>query len=150
MLQLQEDGSWRQKEVPDETETLLWFLRTNKKDHSGRNCPRRRICCVCKENHSTGPHGYKPRHKESVARGIQSSEEKSTNSGRKIACASTTIQEDAISMCVVLLKIKHKDSSFVYSTIAMLDNCSQGYFVKVSLMKTLQSRGQKTSVTAKT
>ena len=32
----------------------------------------------------------------------------------------------------------------------MLDNCSQGCFVKASLMKTLQIRGQKTSITVKT
>ena len=61
------------------------------KDHSGRNCPRRRTCCVCKENHPTGLSGYKPKSKESVTGGSQSSEEKS-DSGRKIVCASTTIQ----------------------------------------------------------
>ena len=32
----------------------------------------------------------------------------------------------------------------------MLDNCSRGCFVKASLMKTLQIRGQKTSITVKT
>ena len=32
----------------------------------------------------------------------------------------------------------------------MLDNCGQGCFVKASLMKTLQIRGQKTSITVKT
>ena len=117
------------------------------KDHSGRNCLRRRICCVCKENYPTGMHGYKPKSKESVTGGSQRSEEKSTDSGRKIACASTTIQEDVITLCVVLVKVKHKDSNFIYSTFAMLDSCSQGYFVKASLMKTLQIRGQKTSIT---
>ena len=120
------------------------------KDHTGRNCPRRRICCVCKENHQTGLHGYKPKSKESVTGGSQSSEEKSFDSGRKIACASTTIQEDVISMCMVPVKVKHKDSNFVYSTFAMLDNCSQGCFVKASLMKTQQIRGQKISITVKT
>ena len=107
------------------------------KNHSGRKCPRRRICCLCKENHPIGLHRYKPKSKESVAGGSQSSEEKSTDSRRKIACASTTIQEDVISMCVVPVKVKHKDSNFVHSTFAMLDNCSQGCFVKASLMKTL-------------
>ena len=82
--------------------------------------------------------------------GSQSSEEKLGDSERKIACASTTIQEDVISMCVVPVKVKHKDSNFVYSTFAMLDNCSQGCFVTASLMKTLQIRGWKTSITVKT
>ena len=120
------------------------------KDHNGRNCPRRRICCVCNENHPTGLHGHKPKNKESVAGGSQSSEEKSTDSRRKIACASTTIQEDVISMCVVPVKVKHKDSNFVHSTFAMLDNCSQGCFVKASLMKTLRIGDHKTSITVKT
>ena len=92
------------------------------KDHSGRNCPRRRICCVCNENHPTGMHGHKPKGKVLMAGGSQGSEEKSTDSRRKIACASTTLQEDVISMCVVPVKVKHKDYNFVYSTFEMLDN----------------------------
>ena len=95
------------------------------KDHNRRNCPRRIICCVCEENHLTGLHKYKPSSKQSMAGGSQRSEEKSTDSERKVACASTTIQEDVISMCVVPVKVKHKDSNFVYSTFAMLDNCSK-------------------------
>ena len=43
-----------------------------------------------------------------MAGGSQSSEEKSTDSGRKIACASTTMQ-DVISICVVPVKVKQKD-----------------------------------------
>ena len=55
-------------------------------DHSGRNCPRRRICFVCKENHPTGLHGYqpKPKSKELVAGGSQNSEEKSNDSEKKL------------------------------------------------------------------
>ena len=59
-----------------------------RKDHSGRNCPRRRICFVCNKIHPTGLHGHNPKIKESVAGGSQTSEEKSTDSRRKIACAS--------------------------------------------------------------
>ena len=119
------------------------------KGHSRRNCQERRICCVCNKNHPTRLHGHKPKSKESVTGGFQSSEEKSTESRREIACASATIQEDVIIMCVVLVKVKHKDSNFVYSTFAMSDNCSQGCFTKASLMKTLQIRDQKTSITIK-
>ena len=53
-------------------------------DHSGRNCPRRRICFVCKENHPTGLHGYQPKSKELVAGGSQNSEEKSNDSEKKL------------------------------------------------------------------
>ena len=48
------------------------------------------------------------------------------------------------------VKVKHKDFNFVYSTFAMLDNCSQGCFVKASLMKNQQIRSQKTSIRVKT
>ena len=104
----------------------------------------RRICCKCKENNPTGLHGYKPKSKESVAGGSKSSKENSTE------CASRTIQEDVISICVVPVKVKHKESNFVYSTFAMLDNCSQGCFIKASLIKTLQIWGPKTSITVET
>ena len=52
-------------------------------------------------------------------------------------------------MCLVPVRVKHNDSNFVHSTFAMLNNCSQGCFVKASLMKTLQIRSQKTSITVK-
>ena len=148
--------SYKKLEVRDRKKFLmkqkLWFgyYEPITKDHSGRNCSRRKICCVCNENHPTGLHEHKPKSKESVAGGNKSSEEKSPDSRRKIACASTTIQEDVISMCLVPVKVKHKDSNFVYSTFAMLDSSSQGCFVKANLMKTLQVRGQKTSITVKT
>ena len=126
-----------------ETEGSFWWSRKVffgcyepiSKDYSKRNYKRRRICCVWKENHSTELHRYKPKCIESVPRGSQFNKEKSTDSGRKIACASTTIQEDVISMCVVPVKEKHKDSNFVYSTLAMLDNCSQGCFAKAYLLQ---------------
>ena len=53
-------------------------------------------------------------------------------------------------MCVVPVRVKHNDSNFVDSTFVMLNICSQGCFVKASLMKTLQIRSQKTSITVKT
>ena len=42
------------------------------------------------------------------------------------ACASTVAHTEVISMCVIPVKVKYKDSNSVYSTFAMLDNCSQG------------------------
>ena len=34
---------------------------------------------------------------------------------------------------MVPVKVKYEDSNSVYSNFAMLDNCSQGYFVKSGL-----------------
>ena len=46
-------------------------------------------------------------------------------------------------MCVIPVKVKYKDSNSVYSTFAMLDNCSQGCFVNSSLVKNLRIKGHK-------
>ena len=54
------------------------------------------------------------------------------------------------SMCVVPVKVKDKDFNFVYCTFATLGNWSQGCFDKANFMKTLQIRGQNTSITVKT
>ena len=66
------------------------------------------------------------------------------------ACALTVAHTEVISMCVIPVKVKYKDSNSVYSTFAMLDNCSQGCFVNSSLVKNLRIKGHKTSVSVKT
>ena len=53
-------------------------------------------------------------------------------------------------MCVIPVKLKYKDSNYVYSTFAMLDNCSQGCFDNSSLVKNLKIKGHKTSLSVKT
>lgn len=80
-----------------------------RKDLIGKNCQRRRIYCESKENYPTRPHGYNPKSKEPKAVGSQSSEEKLTDSGRKISCTSITIYEDLISMYVVPVKVNPKE-----------------------------------------
>ena len=66
------------------------------------------------------------------------------------ACALTVAHTVVVSMCVIPVKVKYKDSNSVYSTFAMLDNCSQGCFVNSSLVKNLRIKGHKTSVSVKT
>ena len=53
-------------------------------------------------------------------------------------------------MCVVPLQIHHPDSSKVLDTYAMLDNCSQGIFVKKKIIEALGITGADTRVTMKT
>ena len=65
------------------------------------------------------------------------------------ACASTVAHTDVISMCVVPVKVKYKDSNSVYSTLVMPDNCSQGCFFKSSFVINLSIKGHKTSVSVK-
>ena len=54
------------------------------------------------------------------------------------------------SVCVVPVAMKHKNSSREVKTFTMLDNCSQGTFVKEDLMKKLNVGGRATSTSIKT
>ena len=65
-------------------------------------------------------------------------------------CASIVPQTDVISMCVVPVKVKYKDSNSVYKTLSMLDNYIQGCFLKSSRKKNFGLKGHKTSVSVKT
>ena len=66
------------------------------------------------------------------------------------ACPLTAAYTEVISMCVIPVKVKYRDTNSVYSTFAMHDNCSQGCFVNSSLAKNLRIKGHKTSVSVKT
>ena len=44
-------------------------------------------------------------------------------------------------MRVVPVKVKYKDSNSVYSTFAILDNCSQECFAKSSFVKKIKNKG---------
>ena len=126
---------------------------TISREHNGRNCPKRRTCSICKEQHPTGLHGLQPKkksdEKEEDNKPMKTGDEVKKDASVK-ACASTVSHADVISMCVVPVKVKYKNSNSVYSTFAMLDNCSQGCFIKSSLVKNLKIQGNKTSVSVKT
>ena len=53
-------------------------------------------------------------------------------------------------MCVVPVQIRHPDSNKILDTYAMLDNCSQGTFVKEEIIEALGIAGAETRVTVKT
>jgi len=53
-------------------------------------------------------------------------------------------------MCVVPVKVTHPDAKVEVSTFAMLDNCSQGTFMKEALRNKLGLDGRKTSITIRT
>ena len=108
------------------------------KEHSGRNCPKRRKSNIYKEQHPTGLHGLQLKKRshekdDNYTPPMPPGNEEKKDSIK--ACASRVAHADVISMCVVPVKVKHKDSNSVYSTFAMPDNCSQGCFVKSNLCK---------------
>ena len=55
-----------------------------------------------------------------------------------------------VSMCVVPVTVKHRNSSREVKTFAVLDNCSQGTFGKEDLLKKLKTGGRATSISIKT
>ena len=99
------------------------------KDHSARNCKQQRSCKICKEKRLTGLHGCRPK-KEHSWNGDNRQITITCTGVQSLSCASTKFGSDAISMCVVPVQIRHPDSNKVLDTYAMLDNCSQGSFLK--------------------
>ena len=123
------------------------------KDHSARNWKQQRSCKICKEKHPTSLHGSKPK-KEGVKRDSGNGDNKqittSFTGARSLVCASTKLRSDVISICVVPVQIRHPDSNKVLDTYAMLDNCSQGTFVKEDIIEAWDITGAETRVTVKT
>ena len=69
-----------------------------------------------------------------------------------MTCASVNgkFEVEVISMCVVPIKISHQNCTTTIKTYAMLDNCSQGSFIKQDLLKKLSVDDQKLSLNLKT
>ena len=65
-------------------------------------------------------------------------------------CNSSSIESKIISMCVVPVKVNHSKSKKEFSTYAMLDNCSQGTFIKEDIQKKLGAVGREADTTVRT
>ena len=95
------------------------------------------------KSHPTSLHGYKQNHKVSENETIEDEKQ-------DFHCATVNTSSEVIRMCVVPVVVKHKNSNKVIKTYAMLDSCSQGTFVKESLLGYLRLQKRKTSITIKT
>ena len=67
-----------------------------------------------------------------------------------IKCNSSSIESKVISMCVVPVKVSYSKSKKEFSMYAMLDNCSQGTFIKEDIQKKLGAVGREANITVKT
>ena len=65
-------------------------------------------------------------------------------------CASINTYSDVVSMCIVPVRVKRKDSVNEVQTYALLDICSQGTFILYKLGKAVGTSGGRTSITIKT
>ena len=136
-------------------------LKPISKTHTARNCNQRRTCKVCNEKHPTSLHGFKlkkktkqgavndtPDQSETLQEGVLKSNV--TICDKNIVCTSTKNNAQVISMCVVPVSIKHKDSAKDIITHAILDSCSQGTFTVEELVNALEIDGIGTTVVVKT
>ena len=110
---------------------------------SSGTCRNRRVCKICKQKHPTGL--YDVHQREYL--GASSVLVVSNFAEMDMKCASTGIPAKIISMCVVPVKIGHVVTQKEVSTLAMLDNCSQGTFMKESIKEKLGISGRKTEIT---
>jgi len=111
-------------------------------NHTAKTCPKRRICNICNKEHPTGLHGYLRRRYSDDQR--PSDAERPAN----VKSSCTKIEASIISLCVVPVKIYCKTKHI--ETYALLDNGSQGSFVKESIVDELNADGVSTTVTIKT
>ena len=124
------------------------------KDHNTKNCQQGLTCRICAACHLTIHHSYVPKVTTDSSQSIANSECSSGNTAKEenVTCASVNGKFDVevISMCVVPIKISHQNCKKTIRTYAMLDNCSQGSFIKQDLLKRLGVDGQKLSLNLKT
>ena len=115
-------------------------LKPISKTHTARNCNQRRNCKVCNEKHPTSLHGFKLKKKTKQGVVNNTPDENDTPQDgvlksnvticdENTVCASTQNNAQVISMGVVPIVIKHKDSAKKIITHAILDSCSQGMFI---------------------
>ena len=67
-----------------------------------------------------------------------------------VACISTCFSHEVLSMCILPIDIYYEETKSQVQTYAMLDNCSQGTFIKESLINYLKMSALTTSITIKT
>ena len=114
-------------------------------------------CTICKGNHATPLHGYAPNKtpKKYGRQKIDGGENLKNNfagfnNDLKCVSVSGKAGSKVISMCIVPVRVQHKDGKGMIQTYAMLDNCCQGSFIHENLVKEIGVRGMKTTLNLKT
>ena len=132
-------------------------LKLISKTHTARNCNQRR---TCKEKHPVSLRGIMLKKKTNQRAANDTSDQRNTSQDgalksrvkicdENIACSSIQISAQVISMCVVSVVTKHKDSAKEIITHAVLDSCSQGTFIGYDLANAFEIDGIDTSVMVK-
>ena len=117
------------------------------KEYNAKICSSRRSSKVWNGKHVTTLHDYL--RKKTAINSDKSLADNGKNQGG-VKCASISTGTDAISMCVVPIKVQYGNSGKVLEIQALLDSCSEGTFVLERLINNLCEKGQKTSITINT
>ena len=123
--------------------------------HNVRTCSYRRICQICKKKHPTGLHGYNPKQKagdynSSASDGTQNVTFKSNCAKFDYVSCNASCSDNIVGMCIVSLKMKYVNKRKKVTTYTLLDNCSQGTFVREDIIHNLDASGARTKITVKT
>ena len=120
--------------------------------HNSKTCTKRRKCRDCDGKHPAILYGLqlKKNDKGKLGKKIRKKEGNKADSKMNQDEPISTKMNQIISMCVVSVKIRSRISNTGVRTWAMLDNFSQGSFVKKSLLKQLKVEGKSAPVTVKT
>ena len=108
-------------------------------EHTAKACRKRRVCKICAMKHPTGLIGYVPRWKvggtADKGKDGDSNTVKTNFVEMDLKRASAKMASKIISMCVIPIKITQAETKREVSTFAMLDNCSQGSFIKNNIIE---------------
>ena len=111
---------------------------------------------MCKERHLTTLHGLKVEKGNTSDKDKheynQNSEqdEKDTPSVKTFQCNSTYAGSDVVSLCVISIRVSHKQSIIAINTYALFNSFSQGTFVTEEVLKEMNLKGKGTTITVKT
>ena len=106
--------------------------------HSAKTCPKRRTCNICKMSHPTGLHGCTRERvdfnkDQPTVKLPHFKENPFVAPPDKVKSSCTTLHASVISLCVVPVRLYSKVKQV--STYALLDNGSQGSFLKESYFR---------------
>ena len=104
-------------------------LKEVSESHIAKTCTINKICTICKKGHNTLTHGY----------------------SSKLFKSNSIQTSQSISMCLVPVRVYHKDNEAVeVITYALLDENCQGTFVAESIIDALSVNTHKTLITTET
>ena len=111
---------------------------------------------MCKERHLTTLHRLKVEKWNTSDKDNHDHKQKSEQDGKDtpsvktFQCNSTYASSGMVSMCVVPVRVSHKQPNIVIKTYALLDSCSQGTFVTEEVLREMNLKGKGTTITMKT